>query len=84
MSRDGIVAAGMEGVASCDALHSHPTALHQSVTFYGFEGVVAATGGVAACGWHPGEAFLIASDQENSNSSAHLRLVSSNSVRTSS
>ena len=71
-------------MTSSDSFQSHPTTLQQSVALHGLEGVLAAAWRIATCWRHPCESPLVAADQEDSNSSAHLCLTLVNSVRTSS
>jgi hypothetical protein len=81
---NGIVAAGAERMTSGYALQPQPTTFDQPIPLHSFERVLAATGRVAAGGRHPGKSPLVATDQEDSNSAAHLWFTFAKTVLTSS
>jgi len=60
--RHRVVAAGVERMASADALHPHPCAAGQPVALDGGVGVLRAAGAIAAGRRHPGEQALIGAD----------------------
>lgn len=83
VSGNGVVAAGTPRVAPSDPPETQPTTLHQAVTLHGLQGVLGTRRRVPTRGWHPCEPFLVATDQEDADFCAHIRIASATAVSTS-
>ena len=79
-SRDGIVSARAERMAAADALHAHPASFDKAVALDGFFSVARAGRLVAAHGGHVLKRHPVGSNQEHSNSLAHLSFIDTNIV----
>jgi hypothetical protein len=79
----GIVATGVERMASSDSLESKPTTLHETKTLHGNQGVVRAAWRESTGRGHPGKSSLVTANQKDSDFTSHCVATSFNSESTS-